>query len=106
MREILKRGRTTALVAALSLTWIAPLQAFAQLLPPLPLHSGPTVLRRHTLNVNLESVRALRFAVTQFSRVPESQQEARLTQIRDAATELRAAELPWVDNFLRAKGAK
>src|SRR5712672_181893 len=44
MREILKRGRTTALVAALSLTWIAPLQAFAQLLPPLPLPGGSLVV--------------------------------------------------------------
>lgn len=58
------------------------------------------------MNVNLGSVRALRFAVTRFSRIPESQQEARLTEIRDAAAELRAADLPWVDNFLRAKGAK
>src|SRR5712671_5458292 len=44
MLEILKRARETALVAVLSLTWIAPLQAFAQLLPPLPLPGGSLVV--------------------------------------------------------------
>ena len=44
MLEIMKRACATALVMVFSLTWIAPLQAFAQLLPPLPLPGGRLIV--------------------------------------------------------------
>src|SRR6266853_5041062 len=44
MLEILKRARATALVAVWGLTWTAPLQVFAQLLPPLPLPGGSLIV--------------------------------------------------------------
>jgi hypothetical protein len=44
MLKIVKRACATALMMVLSLAWIAPLQAFAQLLPPLPLPGGSLIV--------------------------------------------------------------
>src|SRR5712675_3294514 len=78
MREILKRARATALVAALSLTWIAPLQAFALLLPPLPLPgvslvvaitspaSGAIVNDTTTVSASVSIIGALTVSSVQF----------------------------------------
>ena len=73
MLEILKRARATALVAALSLTWIAPLQAFAQLLPPGRLivaitspASGATVSDTTTVSASVSIVGSLTVASVQF----------------------------------------
>jgi hypothetical protein len=54
----------------------------------------------------IPSVRLLRQAVKSFGRCPPSQREDLVAHIKVRAEALHAADLPWVDNFLRAKGAK
>jgi hypothetical protein len=44
MLEIMRRARVTALMMAFGLACMAPLQAFAQLLPPLPLPGGRLIV--------------------------------------------------------------
>jgi hypothetical protein len=44
MLEIMRRACATALMMVLGLSWMAPLQAFAQLLPPLPLPGGRLIV--------------------------------------------------------------
>src|SRR5260221_10998756 len=44
MLEIMRRARVTALMMVLGLSWIAPLEAFAHLLPPLPLPGGRLIV--------------------------------------------------------------
>ena len=44
MLEIMRRARVTALMTVFGLAWMAPLQAFAQLLPPLPLPGGRLIV--------------------------------------------------------------
>ena len=44
MLEIARRACATALMMVFGLSWIAPLQAFAQLLPPLPLPGGRLIV--------------------------------------------------------------
>jgi hypothetical protein len=44
MLAIMRRARVTALMTVFGLAWMAPLQAFAQLLPPLPLPGGRLIV--------------------------------------------------------------
>jgi hypothetical protein len=78
MLEILKRTHVTALMMVLSLSWIAPLEAFAQLLPPLPLPggrlivaitspaSGATVSDTTTVSASVSIIGALTVSSVQF----------------------------------------
>src|SRR5260221_6778426 len=44
MLEIMRRARVTALMMVFCLSWMPPLQPFAQLLPPLPLPGGRLIV--------------------------------------------------------------
>src|SRR3979411_1751618 len=78
MLEIMRRACATALMMVLGLSWMAPLQAFAQLLPPLPLPggrlivaitspaSGATVGDTTTVNASVSIIGALTVSSLQF----------------------------------------